>query len=122
MWIDKAKEAKKALKMSNREIAEATEGKLSERDVAKLLNGEYKKPFVDDVIVLGMALKLSTADLFSETTAVVLDEAAQKDTAELRAKVAELTERINILEVEAVWKDKLIKVYEHFLTEKRDEK
>jgi hypothetical protein len=122
VWIDKVKDAKKALKMSNREIAEATEGKLSERDVAKLLNGEYKKPFVDDVIVLGMALKLSTADLFSETTAVVLDEAAQKDTAELRAKVAELTERINILEVEAVWKDKLIKVYEHFLTEKRDEK
>ena len=53
MWIDRVKEAKQKSGLSYREISIATKGKLSERDVMRLLNGEYKKPFVDDVKLTG---------------------------------------------------------------------
>lgn len=114
MWIEKAKEAKKSKNMSNKAISMATNGRLAERDVARLLNGEYKKPFVDDVIALGEAVGLSPQELFGETSAVIVD-ASSNEITELRTKNAELSEKTKMLEITVEWQDKMIKVYEKLL-------
>ena len=101
MWIDKAKEAKKNLNISYEAISLATNGKLSKRDVMRLLAGEYKKPFVDDVITLGAALKLTPQQLFGEENMVVESASTAAETAALKA-------RIEALERELAHKEELL--------------
>ena len=101
MWIDKVKEAKKTLNMSNKAISLETNGKLSERDVMRLLGGEYKKPYVDDVITLGAALKLTPQQLFGEENMVVESASTATETAALKA-------RIEALERELAHKEELL--------------
>lgn len=120
MWIDRVKEAKKRLGMSSREIAAATEGKLSERDVIRLLGGEYKKPFVDDVIALGAALRLSPHELFGETHTVVENEKTVVDAADLQAQITSLKAEIECLKREIEHKDKLIEMKDELLEAKSE--
>lgn len=94
MWIDKVKEAKKTLNMSNKAISLATNGKLSERDVMRLIGGEYKKPYVDDVITLGAALKLTPQQLFGEENMVVESASTVSDIADLKRENEDL-KRVN---------------------------
>jgi hypothetical protein len=101
MWIDKVKEAKKTLNMSNKAISLATNGKLSERDVMRLIGGEYKKPYVDDVITLGAALKLTPQQLFGEENMVVESASAATEATALKA-------RIETLERELAHKEELL--------------
>lgn len=108
MWIDKAKEAKKTLNMSNKAISLATNGKLSERDVMRLLAGEYKKPFVDDVITLGAALKLTPQQLFGEENMVVESASTATETTALKT-------RIDLLERELAHKEELLAHKEELL-------
>lgn len=119
MWIDRVKEAKKSLHLSSREISIKTEGKLSERDVIRLINGEYKKPFVDDVIAIGAALSLSPEQLFHETSVVVETKSAavesdeiKADNESLSAKVKNLEREISYLKELIVHKDKIIRLLE----------
>lgn len=113
MWIDRVKEARQKLGLSYREIASKTNGKLSERDVMRMIKGEYKKPFVDDVIDLGAALGLSPKDLFEEANLVVESTA----TAQESSKISNENEKL-LAEIE-----KLKTVIEHqkeLLTAKED--
>ncbi len=108
MWIDRAKEAKQQLHMSCRDISLATKGKLSERDVTRLLNGEYKKPFVDDVIALGAALNLSPQELLAETNSVVENAKSAEETSDLKAKTTEMKSKIEKLELEVRYLNEVI--------------
>lgn len=90
MWIDRAKEEKKRLNMSCRDISIATKGKLSERDVTKLLNGEYKRPPFDDVIALAGALHLSPLDLLADTDIVIETAKTAAEASEMKARIAQL--------------------------------
>ena len=118
MWIDRVKEAKQKLDLSYREISIETKGKLSERDVMRMIKGEYKKPFVDDVIALGAALKLSPKDLFEEASLVVETTAAAEKSTEIRNENEKLLAEIEMLKrdlehkIELIAaKDELLRVY-----------
>lgn len=116
MWIDKAKEAKKALNMSNKAISLATNGKLSERDVMRLLGGEYKKPYVDDVITLGAALKLTPQQLFGEENMVVESASAATEATALKARIEtlereQLERELAHKEEVLALKDELLRLY-----------
>ena len=100
MWVDRAKEAKKRLNMSAKSISIATDGKLSERDVIKLLAGDYKKPFVDDVIALGAALKLTPKELFEESNIVVETTTTAQETSNIRQENDRLTSEVECLKKE----------------------
>ena len=108
MWIDKVKEAKKTLNMSNKAISLATNGKLSERDVMRLIGGEYKKPYVDDVITLGAALKLTPQQLFGEENMVVESASTATENTALKA-------RIDLLERELAHKEELLALKDELL-------
>lgn len=118
MWIDRAKEAKKRSGLSNRDISIETKGKLSERDVMRLLNGEYKKPSVDDVITLGAALKLSPAQLFEDSSLVVETRASAEESNELKEKNIQLTQEIEKLKSEIAHKDELLKAKDELIAAK----
>ena len=118
MWIDRVKEAKQKLDLSYREISIETKGKLSERDVMRMIKGEYKKPFVDDVIELGAALKLSPKDLFEEANLVVETTAAAEKSTEIKNENEKLLAEIEMLKrdlehkIEIIAaKDELLRVY-----------
>lgn len=118
MWIDRVKEAKQKLDLSYREISIETKGKLSERDVMRMIKGEYKKPFVDDVIELGAALKLSPKDLFEEANLVVETTAAAEKSTEIKNENEKLLAEIEMLKrdlehkIELIAaKDELLRVY-----------
>ena len=108
MWIDKVKEAKKTLNMSNKAISLETNGKLSERDVMRLLGGEYKKPYVDDVITLGAALKLTPQQLFGVENMVVESASTATENTALKA-------RIDLLERELAHKEELLALKDELL-------
>jgi transcriptional regulator with XRE-family HTH domain len=118
MWIDRAKEEKKRLNMSCRDISIATKGKLSERDVTKLLNGEYKRPPFDDVIALAGALHLSPLDLLTDTDLVIENAKTAAEASDMKAKQSELEAEIEKLKsdlehkIELIAaKDELLRVY-----------
>ena len=115
MWIDRVKEAKKKLNISYKEISIATNGKLSERDVMRLFNGDYKKPFVDDVITLGAALKLTPAQLFEDSSLVVETVATVQETNEIIEKNKDNLAKIEALEKELAHKNELIKVKDELI-------
>jgi hypothetical protein len=118
MWIDRVKEAKQKLGLSYREISIETKGKLSERDVMRMIKGEYKRPCVDYVIELGAALKLSPKDLFEGTSLVVETTAAAEKSTEIRNENEKLLAEIEMLKrdlehkIELIAaKDELLRVY-----------
>jgi hypothetical protein len=115
MWIEKVKEAKKRLDLSYREISIATEGKLSERDVLRLINGDYKKPFVDDVITLGAALKLSPAQLFEDSSIVVESVATAQESSALAEENAKLSDQVVALKKECDYLRELLKTKNELL-------
>lgn len=90
MWIDSAKDEKKRLNMSCRDISIATKGKLSERDVTKLLNREYKRAAFDDVIALAGALHLSPIDLLADTDIVIETAQTAAEASEMKVRIAQL--------------------------------
>lgn len=129
MWIDRVKEAKQKLDLSYREISIETKGKLSERDVMRMIKGEYKKPFVDDVIALGAALKLSPKELFEEANLVVESTvSAQKSTEisnendRLLSEVECLKKEIEHLKTLILLKDELLEAKNELLATYRLDK
>lgn len=120
MWIDRVKEVKKEKQLSNRKIAIATNGRLSERDVIRLLAGEYKKPFVDDVIALGDAVGLPPEKLFSETNSIVQSEKTVVEANEAKAQVIELTAKVESLEKEIAHLNELIKIKDELIEAKSE--
>ena len=115
MWIDKAKESKKILNMSNKAISLATNGKLSERDVMRLLGGEYKKPYVDDVITLGAALKLTPQQLFGEENMVVESASSATEATALKARIEALERELAHKEELLALKDELLALQDELL-------
>lgn len=120
MWIDRAKEAKKRLNMSAKSISIATDGKLSERDVIKLLSGDYKKPFVDDVIALGAALKLTPKELFEESNIVVETTTTAQETSNIRQENDRLTSEVECLKKEIEHLKTLIRLKDELLEAKNE--
>jgi transcriptional regulator with XRE-family HTH domain len=115
MWIDKAREARQKLGISYRETANRTNGKLSERDVMKMLKGEYKRPPVDDVIVLGAALNLTPTQLFEDSSLVIESAETAKEATDLRDENKRLTSEVESLKKEIEYKDKLLAAKEEAL-------
>lgn len=108
MWIEKARDARQRLGYSYRKTANRTEGKLSERDVMKMLKGEYKRPTVDDVIVLGAALELTPAQLFEDSSLVIESAETAKEVIDLREKNKSLEAEVASLKTELDHKKALI--------------
>ena len=115
MWIDRVKEAKKALGLSNRAISVATKGKLSERDVTRLIGGEHKRPFVDDVIALGEAVQLTPQQLFGEMNTIVANADIICENKRLKEESASLSARIEMLERELAHRDQVISLKDELL-------
>ena len=115
MWIDKTKDAKQKLGISYREIANRTNGKLSERDVMKMLKGEYKRPTVDDVIVLGAALNLTPTQLFEDSSLVIESAETAKEATDLREENKRLTAEVECLKKQLEHKDELLAAKEEAL-------
>lgn len=115
MWIDKTKDAKQKLGISYREIANRTNGKLSERDVMKMLKGEYKRPTVDDVIALGAALKLTPTQLFEDSSLVIESAETAKEATDLREENKRLTTEVECLKKQLEHKDELLAAKEEAL-------
>jgi hypothetical protein len=115
MWLDKVKEAKKQLGLSYRAISLKTEGKLSERDVMRLIAGDYKKPFVDDVIALGAALQLSPHQLFDDTNIIIESASTAAENSELKATNASLSAEVEMLKRELAHKEELLKLKDEIL-------
>lgn len=118
MWIDRVKEAKQKLGLSYREIASRTNGKLSERDVMRMIKGEYKRADVGDVIELGAALKLSPRDLFEEANLVVesIDTAQESsrisnENEKLIAEIEKLKNELEFKNALLTAKDEIIELY-----------
>ena len=115
MWIDKTKDAKQKLGISYREIANRTNGKLSERDVMKMLKGEYKRPTVDDVIVLGSVLNLTPTQLFEDSSLVIESAETAKEATDLREKNKQLTAEVECLKKQLEHKNELLAAKEEAL-------
>jgi hypothetical protein len=118
MWIDRVKEAKQKLGLSYREISIETKGKLSERDVMRMIKGEYKRPNVADVIELGAALKLSPRELFEEANLVVesIDTAQESsrisnENEKLLAEIEKLKNELEFKNALLTAKDEIIELY-----------
>jgi hypothetical protein len=120
MWIDRVKEAKQRLGLSYREISIETKGKLSERDVMRMIKGEYKKPFVDDVIELGAALKLSPKELFEEANLVVESTVAVQKSTEMSNENDRLTSEVESLKKEVEYLKTLILLKDELLEAKNE--
>ena len=115
MWIDRVKEAKKALGLSNRAISVATKGKLSERDVTRLIGGEHKRPFVDDVIALGEAVQLTPQQLFGEMNTIVANADIICENKRLKEESASLSAEVEMLKRELEHKKELLKLKDELL-------
>jgi transcriptional regulator with XRE-family HTH domain len=115
MWIDKTKDAKQKLGISYREIANRTNGKLSERDVMKMLKGDYKRPTVDDVIVLGAALNLTPTQLFEDSSLVIESAETAKEAVDLREENKQLTDEVESLKIQLEHKNELLAAKEEAL-------
>jgi transcriptional regulator with XRE-family HTH domain len=115
MWIDKTKDAKQKLGISYREIANRTNGKLSERDVMKMLKGDYKRPTVDDVIGLGAALNLTPTQLFEDSSLVIESAETAKEATDLREKNKQLTAEVECLKKQLEHKNELLAAKEEAL-------
>lgn len=115
MWIDKTKDAKQKLGISYREIANRTNGKLSERDVMKMLKGDYKRPTVDDVIVLGAALNLTPTQLFEDSSLVIESAETAKEAVDLREENKKLTAELECLKQQLEHKKELLAAKEEAL-------
>lgn len=113
MWIDRVKEAKQKLGLSYIEIASKTNGKLSKRDVMRMIKGEYKRPNVEDVIELGAALNLSPRELFEEANLVV----ESIDTAQESSRISNENEKL-LAEIEQL--KAVIEHQKELLTAKED--
>jgi transcriptional regulator with XRE-family HTH domain len=118
MWKDKVIEAKKKQNISAKAIAAKTNGQLSERQVVRLLNGEAKTPFVDDVLAVGAAVGLSARELFEDANAVldatgIVDEVAElkKSNAVLEAENEMLKREVAHMEQLIALKDELLGLY-----------
>ena len=115
MWIDKTKDAKQKLGISYREIANRTNGKLSERDVMKMIKGDYKRPPVDDVIVLGAALNLTPTQLFEDSSLVIESAETANEAADLREENKQLTVEVECLKKQLEHKNELLAAKEEAL-------
>ena len=115
MWIDKTKDAKQKLGISYREIANRTNGKLSERDVMKMLKGDYKRPTVDDVIGLGAALNLTPTQLFEDSSLVIESAETAKEATDLREKNKQLPAEVECLKKQLEHKNELLAAKEEAL-------
>lgn len=118
MWIDRVKEAKQKLGLSYQEIASRTSGKLSQRDVMRMIKGEYKRPNVEDVIELGAALNLSPRELFEEANLVVesIDTAQESsrisnENEKLLAEIEKLKNELEFKNALLTAKDEIIELY-----------
>ena len=115
MWKEKVIEAKKRLGISAKAMAAKTNGQLSERQVTRLLNGEAKTPFVDDVLAVGASVGLSARELFEEANAV-LDTIGIADEVEtLKTRNIELVAENELLQREILHKEELIRLKDELL-------
>jgi transcriptional regulator with XRE-family HTH domain len=132
MWLDKLKELKTAKGLTSKQIADAT--KLPERTIVRLFSGDTDNPYVDTLHRIVTALGGSLDDILTDTKVVVATEtlaevketlAEVKESADaaeadrdhiadenvrLRVQVAELSAKIDRLEMQLQHKDELIEL------------
>lgn len=110
MWRDNVKDKKKELGLTVKEMAIKSKGKLNERQITRLISGEYKTPFVDDVLALGETVGLSPKELFGEANQII-------SSAQLPSELEQLRHKVEMLEIEIKYKDELIGLYKKFTEE-----
>lgn len=144
MWREKIIEAKNAKGIKTKTISEKT--LISEKSVGRILSGETKTPWVDDVIAIGAAVGLSPIELFAETDAVVGGEALaalreeldrrnieldllkkelsdlSSENTDLRTKNCELAAENDILKLKLELKEEIIATHKYYINEKSSER
>lgn len=94
MWLDKLKELKTAKGMTAKQIADKT--KLPERTVVRLFSGDTDNPYVDTLHRIVTALGGSLDDILADTKVVVATETL----AEVKETLAEVKETADAVEAE----------------------
>ena len=115
MWKEKIIEAKKRLGLSFKAMAAKTNGQMSERQMIRLLNGEAKTPFVDDVIVAASSVGLSARELFEDATTVIDSSGIADEVAELKTTNVALSAEVEMLKREISHKEDLIALKDELL-------
>lgn len=72
MWREKIIEAKKANNITTKMMSEKV--RLPEQTITRILTGKTATPRIDTVLDLGASVGLSTWELFSNTTSVLVDK------------------------------------------------
>lgn len=123
MWKEKIIDAKKRSGISFRAMAAKTNGQMSERQMIRLLNGESKTPFVDDVLAAGASVGLSARELFEDANSVLDSTGIADEVADLKTKNVALSAEIEMLKREIehkeellLLKDELLKLYREIRT------
>ena len=115
MWKEKIIEAKKRLGISFKAMAAKTNGQMSERQMIRLLNGESKTPFVDDVLAAGASVGLSARELFEDATTVIDSSGIADEVAELKTTNVALSAEVEMLKREISHKEDLIALKDELL-------
>ena len=115
MWKEKIIEAKKRLGISFKAMAAKTNGQMSERQMIRLLNGESKTPFVDDVLAAGASVGLSARELFEDANAVLDSSGIAEEVAELKTNNVALCAEVEMLKREIEHKEELLKLKDELL-------
>lgn len=115
MWKEKIIDAKKRSGLSFRAMAAKTNGQMSERQMIRLLNGESKTPFVDDVLAAGASVGLSARELFEDANSVLDSTGIADEVADLKTKNVALSAEIEMLKREIAHKEELILLKDELL-------
>ncbi len=138
MWLDRIIQAKEALHLSTKTMAERTGGHLPQRTISRILSGETATPRIDTIIELGAVVGLSPQEIFADTNVMIATEtlAEVKETAEvaeaerdliqaelemLRAKTAAQETEIALLKERLQHKDEIIALHNYYIKLKATE-
>lgn len=123
MWRDRIIEAKKALGITTKQMAERMKT-LPEETIRRILTGKTQAPRVDTVLDMGAAVGLSPYEVFAEASAYLGDESfkalqAERDALvtenkELRDRVVSLTHENEILQIKLELKEEIIDALKNY--------
>lgn len=133
MWRDTILSAKQAQGVSAKTMSDRTNGRLPERTIKRILNGETEYPRIDTIIEMGEAVGLTAQEIFAEACVTVTDinvdalkaendtlrterDAAIAEIAVLKATVDELKIKVDTL------KDEIIETHKYYIRKQTSEK
>lgn len=136
MWLDNLKEIKLEKNMSTKQLAERAN--LPEKTVTRILSGRTANPYIDTLDRLATALDCTIGDILAGTRTVIGDvslsdlqskidtltlerdsaiaerDILSADNAILKDKITTLTAEVDLLNMQIMFKDKIIATHEYY--------